>query len=71
VPENWPSRNLGQGKGQVGAKEGEAKTILGPKSKELMVSSRTVARSRDGPLIARERQFAFVFIPSVRPGPRI
>ena len=25
---------------------GEAKTILGPKTKELMVSSRTVARSR-------------------------
>jgi hypothetical protein len=27
-------------------KVGEAKTILGPKTKELMVSSRTVARSR-------------------------
>jgi hypothetical protein len=31
------------------AKVGEAKAILGPKTKELMVSSRTVARSRWSP----------------------
>ncbi len=30
----------------MGAKVSEAKAILGPKSKELMVSSRPVARSR-------------------------
>lgn len=47
----------------MGAEEGEPKTFLGPKSKELRVSSRTVARSERWPSLGRERQTAFVFVP--------
>jgi hypothetical protein len=39
-------RRVGQGRRQMRAMVGEAKTILGLKTKKLMVSSRTVARSR-------------------------